>query len=362
MKPTIVDLRSDTVTQPTPKMRSAMAEATVGDDVYNEDPTVNQLQQDAAELFEREAALFVPSGTMANQIAIRIYVQAGQEVICEEPAHIFNFELGMASAFTGCLIRPLYADDGILFWDLISSRLQTTASKYGGTALIEVENTSNLAGGTVYPPDVTKEICEQAHKLNIPVFLDGARIFNAAIALDISVAEASRNFDSLMFSLSKGLGAPVGSMLVGDGNFIEEARHVRKMLGGGMRQAGILGAAGVVALKEGPSRLRLDHENAQFLASELASCPGLLVHPKKVTTNIVLVNCTAIGLNASQLAARLAAQGVLVHPIARDTIRLVTHRDVSRTQCECAARVIGEVVRPCGRNATPKLGSVNPAL
>jgi len=344
MKAAIIDLRSDTVTQPTPQMRRAMAEAKVGDDSYGEDPTVNQLQRRTAEIFGREAALFVASGTMANQIAMRLYVRPGQEVICEERAHIFNSELGMMAAFSGCLVRPVWALDGILTWELISQRLRRPGAKYGSTGLISLENTANFAGGTIYPLNVTKEICGQAHKTGIPVFLDGARIFNAAAELGVSVAALAQGFDSLMFSLSKGLGAPVGSLLVGDADFIEEARQVRKMLGGGMRQAGILAAAGLIALEQGPANLPADHENAKFLARGLAEIPGLRVDVAKVVTNIVLVETASSDLTAPNLVIQFAKRGLLANAIMPGTVRLVTHCDVSRADCEQALQLIREVL------------------
>src|SRR2546427_1644448 len=240
----VVDLRSDTVTRPTPAMRRAMYEAEVGDDVYREDPTVNRLQERAAEIFEREAALFVPSGTMGNQSAIKVHTRPGQEVICEERAHILNHEMGMMSAFSGTVPRAIRAEDGILTWELIAPQIRGRSDHRSRTGLVELENTSNLAGGSVYPRELSDEICDRAHEGGLPVHLDGARIFNASVALGQSVPDLTRKFDSAMFCLSKGLGAPVGSVLVGSKNFIEEARLVRKMLGGGMRQAGVLGAAG----------------------------------------------------------------------------------------------------------------------
>ena len=269
----IVDLRSDTVTRPTPAMRRAMAEAEVGDDVYREDPTVNRLQERAAEIFEREAALFIPSGTMGNQAAIKVHTDLGQEVICEQRAHIFNHEMGMMSAFAGCVPRTIWAEDGILTWDLIAPQVRGRSDHRARTGLVELENTSNLAGGSLYPLEVSNAICDQAHQAGLPVHLDGARIFNASVASGHSVVELTRKFDSVMFCLSKGLGAPVGSLLVGSKEFIEEARLVRKMLGGGMRQAGVLAAAGLVSLEETPKRLHVDHENARFLAEGLAEIP-----------------------------------------------------------------------------------------
>jgi threonine aldolase len=346
----IIDLRSDTVTQPTPEMRRAMAEAKVGDDVYGDDPTVNELQRRAAEIFGRAAALFVPSGTMANQIAMKIYLRPGQEVICEERAHIFNSELGMMAAFAGGVVRPVWAQDGILTWELVRKQLRRPGAKYGSTGLISVENTANFAGGTIYPINVTQEICDQAHKLGIPVFLDGARIFNAAVGLRVAVSDLVRGFDSFMFSLSKGLGAPVGSVLVGNADFIEEARQVRKMLGGAMRQAGILAAAGLLALDHGSANLQADHENARFLARELSAIPGLRVDETKVPTNIVVIETAGSGLTAPNLVSRFAERGLLANAIMPDTVRLVTHCDVSRGDCEKAVQIIGEVLASCPSN------------
>jgi threonine aldolase len=266
MPESITDLRSDTVTQPSEAMRQAMRDAVVGDDVYREDPTVNRLQERAAEIFGREAALFVPSGSMGNQIALKILAQPGQEVICEERSHIYNGEMGMLAAFAGIVPRTIRVDDGILTWQLIAAQIRPRSDHRARTGLIELENTSNLVGGTVYPLALANEIVDQAHAKGLPVHLDGARIFNAGVALGKPVAEISSRFDSVMFCLSKGLGAPSGSILVGSREFIEEARTVRKMLGGGMRQVGILAAAGIIALDEGPKRLHVDHENAAYLS------------------------------------------------------------------------------------------------
>src|SRR5207249_2218489 len=265
----IVDLRSDTVTRPTPAMRRAMADAEVGDDVYREDPTVNRLQDRAAEIFGREAGLFVCSGTMGNQAAIKVYTRHGQEVICEVRSDIYNFEMAMIAAFSGCLARTICAENGILTWDLIEPHVQRHLSYRAGTGLISLENTSNLAGGSVYPVEISDKICHQAHAAGLPVHLDGARIFNAAVALGQSVAEMTSNFDSVMFRVSKGLGAPVGSVLLGSREFSEEARRVRRMLGGGMRQARVLAAAGLVAIEDTPKRLHIDHENTKYLARGL---------------------------------------------------------------------------------------------
>jgi threonine aldolase len=325
-------------------MRRAMAEAEVGDDVYREDPTVNRLQERAAEIFGREAALFVPSGTMGNQAAIRVHTDLGEEVICEERSHILNYEMAMMSAFSGVLPRTIRSNGGILTWELIAPHVRKRSDHRAGIGLVEVENTSNLTGGTVYPPAVAEEICDQSHAAGLPVHLDGARIFNAAVALGRPVAELTQKFDSVMFCLSKGLGAPVGSMLVGSRGFIEEAFAVRKMLGGGMRQAGIIAAAGLVALEETPRRLHVDHENARFLAQELAELPGVKVEAAKVVTNIVILDVSATGMTSFQIAERLAQRGVLANGMSAETMRMVTHYDVDRAACERALLAVREVV------------------
>lgn len=344
MASSIVDLRSDTVTRPTTAMRRAMAEAEVGDDVYREDPTVNRLEARAAQIFEKEAALFVPSGTMGNQIAVKVHTHHGQDVICEDRAHIYLHEMGMMSAFSGCLARTVYATDGILRWNQIEQLVHVGGGFRSQTGLIELENTSNLAGGFIYPPEVSDHICDRAHERNIPAHLDGARIFNASTALGLSVVELTRKFDSVMFCLSKGLGAPVGSILVASREFMVEARRFRTMLGGGMRQAGILAAAGLVALEESPPRLHIDHENARFLAEGLAEIPGVKIDPAKVKTNIVFFDVAASGLSAQEVSKRLAAKEVFAHGITPTSIRMVTHHDVDRSGCERALRALREVL------------------
>lgn len=341
----IVDLRSDTVTKPTPAMRRAMAEAEVGDDVYREDPTVNHLQERAAEIFQREAALYVPSGTMGNQAAIKVHTHHGQEVICEQRAHIFNYEMAMMAAFSGCLARPILAEDGILNWNLIAPNVRPRGDHRPRTALVSLENSSNLAGGSVYPLQVSNDICDRAHAAGLPIHLDGARIFNAAVALGRSVVELTAKFDSVMFCLSKGLGAPVGSMLVGSKAFFEDARLARKMLGGGMRQAGVLAAAGLIALEEGPKHLHVDHENARFLAQGLAEIPGIKINLSKVVTNILFLDISGTGFTSFDISKRLAAQNVLANGVTPETMRMVTHRDVDRAGCTRALQVLREVLQ-----------------
>jgi threonine aldolase len=344
---TPVDLRSDTVTRPTPEMRRAMAEAEVGDDVYGEDPTINRLEQLAAEVFGREAGIFVPSGTMGNQIAIKIHTRPGQEVICEERAHIFNYEMAMLAAFSGCIARPVPAADGILSWAEVKKRIRPKTYYISQTGLVSLENTHNMAGGTVFPTEVANEICDAAHDAGLPVHLDGARIFNAAAALGRPAAEITRKFDSVMFCLSKGLGAPVGSLLVGSRGFIEQARVYRKALGGGMRQAGILAAAGLIALEKMPARLRDDHANARFLADGLAETKGIRLDAKKVQTNIVVFDISGTGRNSAEFSRQLAERNVLANGIDPQTMRIVTHMDVDRVAC---ARALDAIRAICGKN------------
>jgi threonine aldolase len=344
--PAVIDLRSDTVTRPTPEMRRAMYEAEVGDDVYGEDPTVNRLERRAAEIFGREAAIFVPTGTMGNSIAIKAHTHHGREIICDQRAHIYNFEMAMMAAFSGCIARPIATEDGILSWAQVKRHIQPKIYYVSQTALVSLENTHNMAGGTVYPTEVADEICDGAHDAGIPVHLDGARIFNASVALGKPVAEITRKFDSVMFCLSKGLGAPVGSLLVGGQTFVDRARITRKMLGGGMRQAGILAAAGLIALEKMPGRLREDHENAKAAARALAQIRGIKLDPAKVMTNIVVFDVSGTGMTSAEISRKLAERNVLINSINPETMRLVTHMDVDRAACERALEALAEI---CGR-------------
>ena len=330
--PAIIDLRSDTVTRPTAQMRAAMAAAEVGDDVYGEDPTVNLLERRSAEIFGREAALFVPSGTMGNQIAIRLHTQPGQEVIAESRAHILDWEMATTAVFSGCLVRAVYAERGILSWKEIEPVIYGRGPFRATTGLIEIENTANLAGGTVTPLPVLQEIWQNAKERKLPTHLDGARIFNAATALKLDVKTLTSGFDTVMFCLSKGLGAPVGSMLTGSKELIDRARLFRKALGGGMRQAGILAAAGLIALEQMPARLHEDHANARLLAEALSTLDGVVIDLDAVETNIVIFRLTG-GLKASDLVARLKIRGILASAFSVDSVRMVTHLDVDRAAC-----------------------------
>jgi threonine aldolase len=336
----VVDLRSDTVTRPSTEMRAAMASAEVGDDVYGEDPTVNRLEARAAEIFGKEAALFVPTGCMGNLIAIKVWTHHGDEVICEERSHVNLYELAAMSAIAGCMPRVARAEDGILSWKQVEAVIRPKIYYDSQTALICLENTVNMWGGTVYPTAEVDEICDHAHEAGLKVHLDGARIFNAATALGEKVSHMTRKVDSVMFCLSKGLGAPVGSMVVGTRAFIEKGRVYRKMYGGGMRQAGVIAAAGLIALEKSPGRLHIDHENARRLAEGIAQIRGLRIDAAKVRSNIVIFDCSGTGKTAVELCEALYRRGVWGQDTAPYSVRLVTHVDVNREGIERALVVL----------------------
>ena len=337
----LIDLRSDTVTRPTPEMRAAMAAAEVGDDVYGEDPTVNLLEKRAAEIFGREAGLFVPTGTMGNQIAIRLLTRPGQEVICESRSHILDWEMATAAVFSGCLVRAVPTERGTLTWGDIEPVIYKKEAFRATTGLIEIENTANLTGGRCTSLAVMEEIWANAKEQKIPVHLDGARIFNASTALGVDVKALTRGFDTVMFCLSKGLCAPVGSMLVGSAELMDQARIYRKALGGGMRQVGILAAAGLIALEQMPARLHEDHANARLIAEALSHIDCVEIDLDSVETNIVIFKVTH-GVSATELVERLKARGVLASSLGPNSIRLVTHHDVDRNACARAAEVLTE--------------------
>lgn len=344
MPTSTIDLRSDTVTKPSPEMRRAMAEAVVGDDVFMEDPTLNKLQARGAEIFGREAGLFVPSGSMGNLTCVLAQTRPGQEVICETNGHVYNYEMGAMSAVAGVLPRVVEGEDGLLSWDRISKAIRPAVYYRPQTALICLENTVNMAGGTVLPTAMAADICDRAHDLKIHVHLDGARVFNAATYLKEPVAVMTRKFDSVQFCFSKGLGAPVGSMIVGTRDFIERCRSIRKMLGGGMRQAGVLAAAALLALENGPKRLQDDHDNAKVLADRLAQVPGITLNPAKVQTNIVIFSVKGSGVSSAEFLQRLSGLSVLAVPVDAERIRMVTHLDVTRREIEAAAEAVRSVM------------------
>ena len=349
-----IDLRSDTVTKPTPAMREAMARAEVGDDVYGEDPTVNRLQERAAEIFGREAALFVPSGCMGNLLAIRHWTKPTNEVICEERAHVNLYELASMCAIAGCTPRPVAAPRGHLTWELIEPAIREKIYYDSQSTLVTLENTHNMHGGTVYPPALMDDVCDKAHAAGLKVHLDGARIFNAAVASSKSVKQLTQKFDSVMFCLSKGLGAPVGSMIVGSREFIADARIGRKLLGGGMRQAGILAAAGLIALEESPKRLHEDHANAKHLAEQIAGTPGIALDAATIQTNIVIFDVSSSGHTADDICGLLAKKGVIAGTTAKYSVRFCTHCDVSRADMDVAAAATKEVFAQLATHSAAK--------
>jgi threonine aldolase len=339
-----IDLRSDTVTRPDAEMRRAMASAEVGDDTYGEDPTVTALEEEAAAAVGYEAALFVPSGTMGNQIALHLHASPGCEVICDLRSHIVHLELGAMAALSGLLPRTIDSPSGQLDAAAVEAVIAPRVSTRARTGLLAVENSHNMAGGTVYDRPALEALLDVARRHRLPAHLDGARIWNAAEAVATPAAKLAAGFSSLMFCLSKGLGAPVGSLLCSNRDFIQDARRVRKMFGGGMRQAGVLAAAGLVALRKGPARLAEDHANAALLAAALADLPGIVIDPAAVRTNIVIFEVTPRlfggvpppeGLTVAFLA-RLRAAGVLASPVNHTRLRMVTHRDAGRAQIEQA--------------------------
>jgi threonine aldolase len=345
MGPGYVDLRSDTITKPTAEMRRAMAAAEVGDDVYGEDPTVNRLEKRAAEIFGKDAALFVPTGCMGNLIAIKVWTHHGDEVICDERSHVNLYELASMSAIAGCMPRTVKGEDGILTWETIEGAIRPRIYYDSQSVLVCIENTHNMAGGMIYPTAQVDEICNGAHAAGLKVHLDGARIFNAAVALGEKVDGMTRPVDSVMFCLSKGLGAPVGSMIAGSQAFIEKARVYRKMFGGGMRQAGVIAAAGILALEESPKRLHVDHANARRLAEGVAQMPGVKIDPAKVRTNILIFDCSGTGRTAVELCDELHAQGVGAQDTATYMVRFVTHCDVDEAGIETALVKLHDILR-----------------
>ncbi len=320
----MIDLRSDTVTAPDEAMREAAATATVGDDVYGEDPTVNELETRAGEILECEAALFVPTGTMANQIAARVHTERGQEIVCEQNSHIYRWELGGLAQHSGLQTRPVAGTDrGVLEPTLIEQHIATGDDHRPGTGLVSLENTHNAAGGTAIAPSAIEAATTAAHAANVPVHLDGARLWNAAVAHDIPVARFTASVDSVMCALSKGLGAPIGSLLAGSVPFIESARRIRKLFGGGWRQAGMVAGPGLEALGNRDG-LQADHERAQTLAAGLNEFDGLSAHEPE--TNIVLVDTDQ---PAADLVQTFESGGVRCVRFGEYRLRFVTHRDLT---------------------------------
>lgn len=335
-----IDLRSDTVTLPTKEMREAIYNAQVGDDVYGEDPTVNRLEEMAAEIMGKEAALFVTSGTQGNQISVMTHTQPGDEIILEEKCHIITYEVGGIGRLAGVQAKLIRGKNGIMDPSDIEAAIRGEDIHFPKTKLICLENTHNRAGGTVIPMDILKRTYEVAKKHKIPIHMDGARIFNAATYLNQPVKEIAKYADSIMFCLSKGLCAPVGSLIVGSKDFIARARKFRKMLGGGMRQAGFIAAAGIIALEKMTSRLREDHENARLLAEGLSEIPGIAIDMDTVQTNIVICDISGLKLTASEFAAKLYEKGIRVNGGNSSVVRFVTHYWIKRDDIEAAIEAV----------------------
>ena len=335
----MIDLRSDTVTQPTTAMRRAMADAEVGDDVYGEDPTVRRLEERVAELLGKGASLFLPSGTMGNTIGIKLHTQHGEEVVCDHRAHILDWEMSMMAWFSGCLARPVPTEDGVLQWSDIEPVIRPRTGFPAPTAMVNIEHPHNMGGGTLFSTGGIDMICDRAHERGLKVHMDGARLFNAVAASGESAQRIVAKTDTVMFCLSKGLGAPVGSMLAGDAATMAEARLYRKRLGGGMRQAGIIAAAGLVALEDASrSRLCEDHANAKLMAERIG------LDPARIQTNIVIFDIAGTGLLPADFLARLKSSGILAGSVGGSRIRLVTHYDVSRADCLKAADAIAALL------------------
>lgn len=341
----MIDLRSDTVTKPSDAMRKAMARAEVGDDVYGEDPTVNRLQNMAATMLGKKAALFVPSGTMANQLSIRIQTHPGQEVIVESKSHIVRYEQGAAGALSGVQLNWVTGERGLMTAEQIEAAIRPKDPYSISTALICLENTHNAGGGTIYPLSTIERIRAVALKRGIPMHLDGARLFNAVAATTLPPASYAQNFETVSLCLSKGLGAPVGSLIMtNDPTLIDKAKRFRRMYGGAMRQAGILAAAGIYALEHNIGRLKEDHDNAKRLARKLQQIAAVSINLQHVDTNIVIFDVVNHRLSPPALVAALKQEGVLINAIGGASFRAVTHLDVSIKQIDEAAEIFARVL------------------
>lgn len=346
----IIDLRSDTVTKPTPEMRRAMAEADVGDDVYSEDPTVNRLEETAADMMGFNAALFVPTGSMGNQVAIAVHTQPGQEVVCDADTHILHYEMAAMAALSGVLPRVLNTAEGFPNAEQVSEAVHPDIGYLARTGLVSLENSHNRCGGAVMSIKNQEEVQGAAHEKGVPVHLDGARIFNAAAALGVKANEVAAGFDSVMFCLSKGLGAPIGSLLCASSEFISEARRVRKRFGGGMRQAGVLAAPGLVALEQMTGRIAEDHETARGIAEGLAEVPGITISVMPCTNILIFTvdsewygrEIPPDGDYAGGFVRRLKENGILTLALDRQKVRMVTHYDLPENTVQ---RTVAAVTR-----------------
>jgi threonine aldolase len=337
-----IDLRSDTVTHPSEAMRKAMYDAEVGDDVFSEDPTVNKLQSYTAELLGKEAALFVPSGTMANQICLNVLTNPGDEVICEKDCHIFNYESGSPAALSGIQLLPVEGKLGVIYPDQIEEYIRPVSAYYmPRTKVIEVENTHNRAGGTIHPIENIISLSKTAKKYNLYFHLDGARIWNASVATGITPPEYAKYFDTVSCCLSKGLGAPIGSLVAGSKGFVEKAFRIRKGWGGGMRQVGVIAAAGLYALQNNIERLREDHEKAKIIAEAISQNPNLEIDMHSVQTNILIFK--PLKINSDEAIIKCREKGLLFSSGKVGTLRAVTHMDVSFEEVKKAIKIVEEV-------------------
>ncbi|MBW1973416.1 MAG: low-specificity L-threonine aldolase [Deltaproteobacteria bacterium] len=339
----LIDLRSDTVTLPTEEMRAFMAKAEVGDDVFGEDPSVNKLQEMVADLLGKEAALFVASGTMGNEISIKILSNWGDEVIVEQESHIFNYEVGVASAFFGVQLSPIKGIKGVFTSEQVKDKIRPENIHFPRTKVICIENTHNRGGGNIFPLDEIERIKKIADKYKLKMHLDGARLFNASVATKIPLKEYSKFFDTVTICLSKGLAAPVGSVIAGDKPLIDEARRIRKMMGGGMRQAGIIAAAGIYALEHHLERLEEDHYNASLLAKSIADIKGIKIDPNDVKTNIVIFEVTDTRLSAQEVIEKLLKNGIKMLLFKEKFIRAVTHLGIEENDIRYTSMVLDKI-------------------
>jgi len=338
-----IDLRSDTVTKPSPGMRQAIAKAEVGDDVFGDDPTVIKLEQKIAAIFGKDASLFVPSGTMGNQVALRTISEPGWELLCERECHVVNYEVSGPAIHSQLLVNMISTERGILTAEQVEAAIRPPNIHHPITKIVTIENTHNRHGGTIFPLDEILRIRKVADEYNLLMHLDGARIWNAHVATGIPLKDWAAPFDSISVCLSKGLGAPVGSMIVGGKDYIARARRIRKLFGGGMRQAGILAAAGLYAIENNINRLVEDHRNARILAEGLNQVRGLRVDLSRVETNIIIVDVSDTGMTPEQIVSVFRDHGVLSVPFGRTRIRLVTHLDVSEKDCLEALNIISSI-------------------
>ncbi len=343
--PELIDLRSDTVTKPTAAMRAAIQNAEVGDDVFHEDPTVNRLEERVAALLGKEAALYVPSGTMSNQVCVKAHTQPGDEMLCEATCHIYNYEAGGPAVLSGVTSRCVEGDYGVLDVTQLDGKIRGSNDHLVRTRLVCLENTHNRGGGRVYPIEKIEAISKWAHANNLVMHLDGARLWNAIVATGVPGSEWARHFDSVSVCFSKGLGAPIGSALAGSREFVARGRRIRKLFGGGMRQAGTAAAAALYALDNHVERLAEDHRNAKVVAQGIADTPGLRLDPPDVETNLIWFEVDPDWTTARDVAAALKQRGVLVHVAGPYTLRACTHLDVSSAQAERAAEAFRQVSR-----------------